>query len=478
MEISKVRFSKVLFISMTLLGLTIASQPAQADVPPVPTLLSFTITPDSVDVVTSNTTITLDLIVNSPTGIFTTQTIATLTDGGANTLAIPLVRTESPVSNSLQTVEFKANYKLPSNLPAGVYKATAAPIYSLTSSAGQGYPIPELKATTTSTTLGAANALLVRNAGDLNFGFPTFVGPSFNRLLPRIFTNPKYNLAPAPIWKVGEVFNPSDYYELKVPTLALIVKVSTPKICTTNGTTLNLIATGDCGFIVYTNKSAEYQYKEDIENVTVTEARTKPSFQIGTVTTQNSNILPLSIQGPVVYSPFGLVIPAAITPSVCYPVGSFISIISGGTCTLNYSTPATADYVASEVTTLNFEITRSPQTVTFALPTTAELATKTLALSASSSSGAAVTYQTSSSNICAVTGNSLSLLRPGNCQVTAVQAGSAKIEPASITQTVVVLGAVALPVKKPLAKKIICVKGRTSKTAVGSKCPKGYTVKK
>jgi len=465
---------KLPIIACALLNLAVIAQPAQADVPPVPNLLSFIMTPDTIDVVTGNTTITLDLIVNSSTGIFTTQTIATLTDGGANTLAIPLVRTDSPVNTSLETVEFKATSKLPLNLPSGVYKATALPIFSLTSTGGQGYPLPELKATTTSTLHGATNGLLVRNNGSLNFEYSTFSGPSFNRSVPRIFTNPKYNLAPAPIWKVGETINLNDYYELQVPSLALMLRVSTPKICAANGTTLKLMSTGDCEFIVYTDKTADYQYKQDLESVIVTEARTKPSFAMGVVPTQRSDVLPLSIQGPVVYSPFGLVIPTTMTPTVCYPVASFISIISGGTCTLSYSTPATVDYLASDVTTVSFEITRSPQTLSFSLPSTAGLAQKSLALSASSSSGLAITYRTGPSNVCAVNGNSLSLLLPGSCQVTAAQTGTTKISPASVTQTVVILSAEAPPGKKSLVKKIICVKGSMSKALVNLKCPKGY----
>ena len=455
-----------------------ASQPAYADVPAVPTLVSFTMTPNSVDIATPNTTVTFDLVVSNPTGISSNQVLVTLTDGGSNTVFVPIIRTDSPVNSALQNVEFKGTYNVSSNLPTGVYKATAAPITGLTATGSQGYSTQTLSATTTSTVVGATNALLVRNGGYLNFAYSTFTGPAFNLTLGNHFVNPKFNSVPAPIWKVGESFSPSDYYELTVLTLALKMKTVTPAICTSNGTTMSLIATGTCEFIVYTDKTLDYQYKQDDEVVTVTGARTKPVLSLSSVSTQSSATLPLSIQGPFVYGPAGLVIPVSATPTVCFPVGSYITIISGGTCTLNYLSPATATSLASDLTPLTFQITRTAQIVNFTAPSTGQLANKTLTLSATASSGMPVTFQSDSPAICSVTGNSLNLLAPGNCQVEAIQAGTATVSPASATQSITVTGVAATAAKKPAAKKIACVKNGKIKTFTAAKCPAGYKVKK
>ena len=163
---------------------------------------------------------------------------------------------------------------------------------------------------------------------------------------------------------------------------------------------------------------------------------------------------------------------------MCYPVGTYISIISGGTCTLNYSTPASANFLASDITPLTFQITRTAQTVAFTAPATAALANKTLALTATASSGNAVSFQSDSPTICSVTGNSLNLLAPGNCQVEAIQAGTATVSPASATQSITVTGVAATAAKKPAAKKIACVKNGKIKTFTAAKCPAGYKVKK
>jgi hypothetical protein len=477
MKIMNLQIKKLIALCAAAVAIIGVAQPAFADAPTVPTLVSFTMSPNSVDIATANTTVTFDLIVNNQTGIASNQVLVTLTDGANNTVFIPIVRTDSPVNSSLQNVEFKGTYNVASNLPTGVYKATAAPITGLTATGGQGYSTQTLVATTTSTVVGATNALLVRNGGYLNFAYPTFTGPAFNLNLGNHFVNPKYNSVAAPIWKMGESFNPSDYYELTVPTLTLKAKTNTPATCTSNGTTISLIATGNCEFVVYTEKTLDYQYKQDSQVVSITAARTKPTFALGTIATQSSATLPLSIPGPFVYGPTGLVIPVSATPTVCFPVGTYITIISGGTCTLNYSTLASANYLASDVTPLTFQITRTAQTVSFSAPTSATLASKALTLTATASSGAPVTFQSDSPTICSVTGNSLNLLKAGNCQVEAIQVGSATVSPASLTQSIAVTG--TLPASKMgNAKTIICVKSGKSKSFTGSKCPAGFKAKK
>ena len=100
---------------------------------------------------------------------------------------------------------------------------------------------------------------------------------------------------------------------------------------------------------------------------------------------------------------------------------------------------------------------------------------KTLSLSATASSGGVITYQTTSAEICSITGSTLNLLKGGNCAITATQAGSATLAPISATATVMIAGSVA-----PTKKTITCVKGNKTKKVSGTnpKCPKGYKIKR
>lgn len=452
-------------------------QPTHADTSAKPIVVSFTVSPEVVDLASGNTKVTIDLVVSNPTGILSPQTIATLSDGGANNAVVPLVRTDSPINNALQTVKFEGTVSV-ATLPAGAYSVTATPITGLTANGTAGLPTDLLIATTSSTFVGAKNALLVRSNGDLNFAYSTFVGPAFNKSLANVFVNPKYNTVASPIWKVGETFNPSDYYELAVASLALKVKTTTPSVCSTDGVKLTLIATGACSFTVYTDKTSEYRYFKDEQTVSVTAARVKPTYFISTIPTQSSTTLPLSIQGPYVMSPSGLVTPTSATPSVCYGAGFYITIISGGTCTLNYASPGDANYLPSDVYTLTFQITRTAQTVTFAAPSTAALSTKSLALNATASSSQLVTFLSSTPKVCSITGSSLNLLSTGTCHITASQIGTATIAPASAEQNIVITGAQAAAKATPkVVAKVACIKNRKIKTFIGKKCPLGYKLK-
>ena len=470
---------KKLFKVFLLIGLVVGlAQPAHADSPSKPTVVSFTMTPDTVDFSTANTVVNFNLVVTHPIGIATTATQVTLSNGGSSNLVTTLVRTDFPVKNSLTTVTFHGSLTIPSNVPSGAYFATAKPISALNTDGSVGFSTDALYPTSTSKVVGAEDAILVRNGGDLSYDYATFRGPAYDKTLGLTFTDPKFNTVATPIWKVGESFDPKDYYELTIPNLSLKVKANTPTICSSDGTTLKLIGVGACSFTVYTDMTLDYRYQKSDQVVNVTAARSKPIYAVGTIGVQSSSVLPLSIQGPFIYGPLGLVVPVSATPTVCYAVGTYITVISGGTCTLNYSSAATDTYAASDVFPLTFQITRTAQSISFAPPATIALASKALSLSATATSGGIVTFKSDSPAICSVTGNSLTLLTSGSCQVEALQAGSATISPVSATQSIAVIGPLASTAKKSAAKKVICLKNGKSKTFMGTKCPLGYRAKK
>ena len=116
------------------------------------------------------------------------------------------------------------------------------------------------------------------------------------------------------------------------------------------------------------------------------------------------------------------------------------------------------------------------------MPTSANLSSKTVALSATASSGGSVLYTTSTPDSCSVTGSTLNLLKSGNCSVAATQPGTPTIAPISATATVMIAGTVT-----PAKKTITCVKGKKTNvkgkktkkvSGTNPKCPKGYKIKR
>ena len=409
-----------LFVSLVL---TLSFMPgiAQANVRPV--VESFTFTPNDVELIAANTNVSFELVVSHPSGIKNTSTTATLTGPYGSTLAANLTRNDSPINLSLTKVTFKGTLTIPQAIPSGAYTISVAEV-SNNSSAGYEYGTGVITPSKLRDLIGAENALLVRNSGELNLVYDTFVGPTHNTTLGLSYNNPaKYNNENPPIWKVGEVYEPSKYFELRVPTLPLAVTSSTPTVCSTDGKELKLVATGNCTFKVSTAKTKDYALKEITQVVTITAARSKPELIMSVIANQTSKSLPKMIEIFRVFSPTGVyILPQANTPAVCIASGFYVQIVGGGTCTLTYQSEANTSYLASDLYKVSFEVTRDPQTITFAPVTTADIATKSLTLTATASSGGAVTYSTTSPDSCSISGSTLNLLKAGNCVITATQA--------------------------------------------------------
>jgi hypothetical protein len=88
------------------------------------------------------------------------------------------------------------------------------------------------------------------------------------------------------------------------------------------------------------------------------------------------------------------------------------------------------------------------QSITFSLPATGSIG-NVLSLSASASSGLTVTYSVTTSGICAVSGNSLTLLATGTCTVVANQAGNSTYSAASpIARSISISGGSILPLSR------------------------------
>jgi hypothetical protein len=437
---------------------------------------SLIFTPNEVELVSANTNIVFELVVSHPSGIKNTITQVTLTGPYGYTLATNLTRTDSPINLSLSKVTFRGTLTIPQNTITGAYGVSIAEV-SNNSSARNEYGTGIITPGKLRELVGAESALLIRNNGDLNLVYDTFVGPTHNTSLGIAYNNPDvYNNNNPPIWKVGETYTPSKYFESRVTSLPLVVSSSTPTICSTDGKELKLIATGNCTFKVSTSKTKDYALKEVIQNVTIASARTKPELVVGTIASQNSKNLPKTVEIFRVYSPSGTwVFPQTTTPTVCIGAGWYVQIIGGGTCNLTFQSEATTSYLASDLYKVSFEVTRDPQSITFSLPTSINLESKTLALAATASSGGGILFSTTTPENCSITGSALNLLKNGNCAVTATQPGTSTIAPSSTTVTVVITGSMA-----PANKNIICVKGKKTKKVSGTNpnCPKGYKLKR
>ena len=467
------KFPKVLIVLMMMTSLLNAAPASAAQ---LPLIKSFKFTPGDIDTSRSETKVQIEIVATHPNGIENTFIQVELTNSKNNSLAVQIYRTESPVNYALSEVTFRGDLLIPRDLTAGVYEFSASPIRN-SYAAGYQYQTNKIYPSKIRNLVGGETGLLVRNNGSLNLIYETFIGPSYDSLRTFDFTDTnKYNSLNTPIWRVGDIFDPIKYFELKVTELSLKTSSQTPLICSSSGITMSFLSEGTCSFSIFTDGTKEYAERTINQSVLVKSKRIKPQLVVPVIANQKIQDLGKSIQINLLLAPNGgYVFPQSATPDICSASGLFVRLESGGKCTVTFQSKESADFLASDLYEVSFDVTRNPQTISFTPPATANLSAKSLALSATTSSAGAITFETTSIGICSITGATLNLLKSGNCSITATQAGTSTLAPISVTSTVMITGSLA-----PVNKTITCVMGKKSKkvSSTNPKCPRGYKLKK
>lgn len=145
------------------------------------------------------------------------------------------------------------------------------------------------------------------------------------------------------------------------------------------------------------------------------------TFAINPLATTNGD-------SPIVYS--------STTPAVCTLSATTVTIVSRGTCTIAANTGASpsGNYTMAAEVTQNVAIGLATQTITFGDPGAQTLTNGTFSVTASTSSGLAVTFAVGTPEVCSVgaasfaapdtTTATVTMLAAGTCSITASQAGN------------------------------------------------------
>ena len=101
-----------------------------------------------------------------------------------------------------------------------------------------------------------------------------------------------------------------------------------------------------------------------------------------------------------------------------------LDIVGVGTCTFTIDKLGDGNYLAAPQVTRSFTVSQAPQTISWETIESATYGDESFLLAASPSSGLAVSYASTTTSICTVTGETLTIVNAGECTVTANQAGS------------------------------------------------------
>jgi len=112
------------------------------------------------------------------------------------------------------------------------------------------------------------------------------------------------------------------------------------------------------------------------------------------------------------------------TPAVCTVSGSTVTLVSVGTCTIQATQAGNTSYAAATPVSQSFQVTQVAQTITFGALANQPYGTAPFTVSATASSGLAVSFASTTSAVCTVSGSTVTLVSAGTCTIQATQAGN------------------------------------------------------
>ena len=205
--------------------------------------------------------------------------------------------------------------------------------------------------------------------------------------------------------------------------LAVTLASTTTSVCTVSGSTATLVAAGACTITASQAGNASFGPAADVSQ----------TFGVGKASQSIAFLKPADIgytSGTTVAltasASSGLAVGfASTTTSVCTVSGATVAVLTAGTCTLAASQAGDANYIAAADVSQSFAIGQTTQTITFTRPADGALVGAAVALSATASSGLAISFGSTTTSVCTVSGSTATIVGAGTCTVTASQAGNA-----------------------------------------------------
>jgi hypothetical protein len=216
--------------------------------------------------------------------------------------------------------------------------------------------------------------------------------------------------------------------------LAVTFAASPASVCTIDGATITLGAAGNCSVVASQAGDANTDAAAPITRTfKVTPAAQTISFAAlpgKSVTDPSFTVVATASSGLVVTF-------TTTTPAVCTSGGAngeTIALIGSGTCTVEADQPGNASFAAADAAFQSFTVTKVDQTITFATLASRSLAQSPVPLTATASSGLAVTFTSQLPAVCTVLGTSVTLVAVGTCTIQADQAGNGTYKAAPAIQ--------------------------------------------
>jgi len=173
------------------------------------------------------------------------------------------------------------------------------------------------------------------------------------------------------------------------------------------------ISASNAGDLIYAagSTSRSFTISKDPQTITFTQPTTM------SLSSSNQNLVATSSASltPVVFT--------SNTGTCAITDSNKVSVVSAGTCTITASQAGNDNYAASTATR-SFTITKKTQTITFTQPNNMARTSANQSLSATSTSGLAITFSSLTPSICSVVSGMIKVNGAGPCYIAADQSGN------------------------------------------------------
>ncbi len=346
--------------------------------------------------------------------------------GNANYSAAPQVTASVVVSKGSQTISFAAL--------AG--KTIGDAPFTVSATASSGLSVTFTSTTTSVCTVSSSTVTLVsvgtctiaaNQAGNTNFNAATQVSQSF-AVAKKTQTISFAALAGKTIGDAAFAVSAT-----ASSSLAVTFTSTTTSVCTVSGATVTLVSVGTCSIAANQAGNSTYSAAPQVTQ-SFAVAKKIQSITFSALSGKTFGAAPFSVSAT---ASSGLAVSfSSLTTSVCTVSISTVTLIGAGSCTIAADQVGNGTYSAASEVTQTFAVASQSQTITFGSLTGRTFGAAPFTVSATASSGLPITFASTTTPICTVSGSTVTLVGAGTCSIVASQAGNTNFSPApQITQS-------------------------------------------
>jgi len=196
----------------------------------------------------------------------------------------------------------------------------------------------------------------------------------------------------------------------------------TTAVCTVTGSSVTLVTVGACTIQASQAGNANYAAGTPVSrSFSVTQATQTITF--GTLANRAYSPTPFNISAT---ASSGLPVSfASTTTAVCTVSGSAVTMVTVGTCTIQATQAGNTNYAAATPVSRSFTISKVSQTIAFGTLSNRAYSPTPFNVSATASSGLPVSFASTTTAVCTVSGSAVTMVTVGTCTIQASQAGNA-----------------------------------------------------